>query len=528
MRSYYAHLGTTVPTSTATPIAPRPTLRSSALFPVLQRQGISSRVLFMGYWLLKRRIHEVTCIVTLRAEDGSMLSRTTMTITTAKAFSIELADQLAHSGQARDADFSGSLEIEFFAAHDLVFPYPAVVVNYYGPHFSSVVHSAQRTYNDFEDKEKNSQTDVPESGFNIYADGQQEPFVSLINGPVAAEASSLSLQFINHAQKVLSERIPLGPLAPYQTVFIYPARSLPLEEFLEGQPGACKAKFHLDWVFPRLIVGNIHRHIPAITITHTYYDCSNACSPADYWLPSEPGWHAASLMIPALVSDNYFSNAYFYAIYSPSTFAVDVEIYDAAGTLLGSVPDAVTVKAPHEHYHCIELKKICRSLKIASTAPLGARLIARPLEGSRLPARVKIGIDVGIEGYQSPCNICANLHPFNPSLETKPLSFRWSPVLADQPKALFWMMNSSPFIDYRREAEIHFTFFRESDEETLKRTVILPPNGFMELDANGDPELKAFFQGKVGWLSATTSNPYTTCYYFAEHDSGVVGGDHGF
>lgn len=528
MRSYYAHLGTSVSISSIAPIAARPVLRTSAIFPVLQSPGISSRVLFMGYWMLKRNIRELAAIVTLRAATGTIISRANMMITEAKSYSIELGDQLTLGGLSPDADFSGSMEVEFFSVHNLFFPFPAVVINYYGPKFSTVVHSAQRTYNDFEDMARNSETSVPESGFNIYTDKEREPFISLINGPVGTEASTVELQFINYEQKTLDEEIPIGPLAPYETAFIYPARTSPLEKFLGGHPGAGKIKFRVNWIFPRLLVGNIHKNVPAVTITHTYYDCSQAYSSSDYWRPSEPGWHPASLMIPAIVSGNHFTNVYFYAIYSPSVLTVDIEIYNAEGVLLGAKKDVALIEAPKERYHCLMLKEICRELNIATNRGLSARVIARPVGESRLPARIKIGIDVGIEGFQTPCNICANLQPFNPALEAKPMSFRWSPILADQPGSSFWMMNSSPAVDYKQSAEINLTFYRKSDTETVKRTLTLGPQCFFAVSADQDFELKAFFQGSAGWVTATTTSPFTTCYYFAENASGVVGGDHGF
>jgi hypothetical protein len=495
---------------------------------VLQSPGISSRILFMGYWMLKRNIHELACIVTLRTSTGTVISRSNMMITEAKSYVVELADQLQLGGLSPDSEFFGSMEIEFFSVHNLVFPFPAVVINYYGPKFCTVVHSAQRTYNDFEDMARNSETNVPESGFNIYADGEREPFISLINGPLGLKASSMQLHFVNHAQKVFQKEIAIKPLAPYETSFIYPARVYPLEKFLDGHPGAGKIKFHVNWIFPRLLVGNLHKDIPAVTITHTYYDCSQACADSDYWQSVQEGWYPASLMIPVIVSGNHFTNIYFYTIYSPSTFSIDLEIYNSQGNLLGTKKDAALVEAPLENYHCLKLKEICQELNIATDKELGARIIARPVNDSRLPARIKIGIDVGIEGFQTPCNICANLHPFNPALENKPLSFRWSPILADQPRSFFWMMNSSPAIDYKRWTDVNLTFFRENDGETIKRTLTLGPQCFFSIAPDQDAELKAFFQGSVGWVTAVTTSPYSTCYYFAENNSGVVGGDHGF
>lgn len=526
MRSYYAHLSTTAPAEGA--IAPRPTFRSSAIFPVMQTAGISSRILFMGYWMLKRNIKEIACVITLRDLKGTILARHTQMIVEAKTYRIELADELERSGKKRFSDFDGSLEVEFFSTQNLFFPFPAVVINYYGPNFSTVVHTAQRVYNDYEDKIRNSDTAVPESGFNIYADEDIEPFIALINGCTKVENSTLRLQMVNHEQEVMECTIDLGPLSPYETKWIYPARHCELKRFLEGRPGAAKIHFNVDWIFPRLVVGNIHHSIPALSITHTYYDCSVAMKDSDYWRPVEDGWYAASLMVPGEVASDHFTNVYFYPIYSPSTFAVDAEIYDTQGKRLGRVVDVAKITAPHLQVHRIPVKTLFKDFLPKGIQECALRLIARPLNGSRMPSRIKIGFDIGSTDENAPCNICTNLQPFNPPLENKPQTFRWSPVLADQPFATLWIMNSSPAIDYKRTADVTVTFYRESDNKTLVRNFTLNPHGFVTMRIDSDEELRSFFQGQVGWMTATSSNAYMSTYYFTESSVGVVGGDHGF
>lgn len=527
MRSYYAHLETAAPSS-KTGLAPRPTFRSSAIFPVMQASGISSRILFMGYWILKRNIREIAAVITLRDTSGIVLARTNLIIQEAKTFRIELADELANCGNSRDSDFTGSMEIEFFSTQNLVFPFPAVVINYYGPHFSTVVHTAQRVYNDFDDMKKNSQTAVPESGFNIYADDNREPFIGLINGSLPVENSTLRMEFFNNMQDSLDCTLNLRILMPYETRILYPARYFNLQNFLNGKPGTAKIHFQVNWIFPRLIVGNIHDKIPAVTITHTYYDCSHAESNSDYWQAADPAWYPAALMVPVAIAKNHFTNVYFYPIYSPGTFAVDVEIYDKGGKLLASKQNTLIIASKQPQFHCIPFASLCDSFGISKDKDYAARIIARPVDGSRFPARIKLGLDIGIQEMQTPCNICTNLQPFNPALETKPSSFRWAPVLADQDTATVWIMNSSPAVVHHRPANVEMTFFRENDAKTLKRNISIAPNAFVILHVNEDQELKEFFSGAIGWMTAITTNPYTSIYYFAESSAGVTGGDHGF
>lgn len=530
MRSYYAHLETSAVSSAAPKaIASKPVFRSSAIFPMIKRPGIHSRILFMGYWILKRNIKEIAAVITLRSAEGKLLSRTTLSIQEAKTYRVELDDQLVNAGLSLDEPFIGSLEIEFYSTVNLFFPYPAAVVNYYGEHFSSVVHTAQRTYNDFDDMRNNSATRVPESGFNIYADENQEPFFGMVNGGEELPQTKLKMIFYNEAKEVLEQELDLGVTKPYQTRIVYPARVVPqLRQFLNGKVGAAKIQFDLKWVFPRLLVGNIDHTIPAITITHTYYDCSAATADSDYWRQSEPQWYPASLMVPVTISGQEFTNIYFYPIYSPSEFPVDVEFYNSQGKILGSKKNILLIKSPSGEYYQLPLKKIAKELSIETERALAVRIIAREQEGRRIPSRIKLGLDMGYKLEHMPCNICTNLQPFNPSLDTKPFSFKWAPILADQPGSTFWVMNSAPTIDYKKIDTVELTFFREKDASIIKRQITVKPQGFVVVDVSNDEELLEFFSGEVGWVTALTTNPYTTTWYFTRNESGVVGGDHGF
>lgn len=520
MRSYYAHLETTA----AKTITQKPVLRTSAIFPVMQRTGMTSRLLFLGYWILKRHIKEIAMVVTLRNLQGQVLFRDLSTITEAKTFRIELTDCLKQTELAPNADFDGSLEVEFFSTQNLVFPYPAVTVNYYGPSFSSVVHTAQRTYNDFEDMQRNSESNVPECGFNIYADANREPVIGLVNGPEEAAAQIFEIMLYNLHGETLSLNIPMERLAPYQTTWIYPARLCKLEDFLKGESGTAKLKFHVNWIFPRLLVGNIQSSPPGFVITHSYYDTSHSTSDRDYWLTPEPGWFTASLMLPLDLTQGLNTSVYFYPIYSPGAFAIHVEVYDRHGRLLKK--DKEGIRLGNGGFHRLDLGAFCENLSREDF--LGVRLLAVPLEENRLPARVKVAIDIGHPEQALPCNICTNLQPYVPGWQQKPSTFRWGPVLADQPLAKVWIMNSSPQDPYNKETKVTITFFHEQDSQTLVRELSIPPQGFIVINPKEDPELDTFFNNTVGWFTAIADNPYTTTYYFAESAAGIVGGDHGY
>ena len=147
-------------------ILKKPILRSSAIFPVIHNEFYSSSIHFLGYWLLKRNIPEVTLIITLRNDIGNTLLRKTEIIDSAKAFSINL-DEILQELNLKTSIFIGSIETEFHTTRDMVFPYPALVLEYKNEKFNTCVHTLGRIYNDFEDLKENSSTLVPETGFDI-------------------------------------------------------------------------------------------------------------------------------------------------------------------------------------------------------------------------------------------------------------------------------------------------------------------------------------------------------------------------
>ena len=75
MKSYYSHLQSTMEFGEERTITKKPILRSSGVFPVIHNHHYSTSIHFLGYWLLKRKIPEVTLTVTLRDQSGKTVLR---------------------------------------------------------------------------------------------------------------------------------------------------------------------------------------------------------------------------------------------------------------------------------------------------------------------------------------------------------------------------------------------------------------------------------------------------------------------
>lgn len=509
MRSYYEHLQTT------TQAEKLPTLRSSSLFPAFQGPEIFTRILFLSYWQLKRHIPELLCKVFVRNEKGDLIKQVEFPVQEVRAYQISLEDFV-------EGSFTGTIETEFHATCDLVFPYPATVINYFGPSFCTFVHTAQRTYNNEQDAKVNSVSHVPESGFNIYSNDNCIPFIAMINGDRKMPSQIMKSSFYNQQGEKIEKNIPLEPFHPFEIRVIHPSEFLDLNSFLSKKAGTCKLDFRLSDVFPRLIAGNQLKNPQVTSITHTYYDCSGAEDSSNFWKPQDPDWQEASLMLP-LLGGNLTTFLDFYPVFSPSPFTIDLEVYDEKGNLLKNQENLISFKEGYDKF-----QRVCLNEHFSSKENLSARLIARSLSGKPIPARIKIAIDIGSQTRGLPCNICTNFQPYVPAFTHKKSSFKWAPLLADQPRAWAIIMHSSPAKNLKENGEIQLSFYRQQDTAYLQRKISLPPHGHYTIDLQKDTELAKFFQGKPGWFTALTTNPYTTLYYFAENPSGAVGGDHGF
>jgi hypothetical protein len=506
----------------------KPVFRSSAIFPAFRMPGVRTRLLFLGYWMVKRRIAQVHLVVTLRSQQGDLLHRHNRPITEPKAYRIELDDLLRELPLPEGSDFVGSVEVEFFAADDLIFTYPAVVVNYYGPTFSSVVHTSQRVFNDAEDRSHNLEKTVPEAGFTLYADMDREPFFTFINGFEEVKNGKVRMRFYNDRYEVLEHEMTVDRLRPYETTVVRPCDHVDLYGFLKGRPGTAKIEFDVSWVFPRVVSGNYQFSLQALSVTHTYYDCTEAADSVDYWREAEPGWLPASLMLPLALQGGRSTNITFYPIYSPSKMDIGVEIYSGAGELLAAEPRLMRLASPDASLHVVSLRELCQKHGVDTGQPLGAKLVASPADGSRLPARIKIGLDYGLKPDVLPCNICKTMDVFNPATEGKPRSFHWAPVMADCGDSAIYAVNGGPRAAYARDVRLELTFYREQDTATLVRSLRLAPNGTAVVRLSEDGELQDFMGGKIGWYTAVADNPYVNTYYVAENSTGAIGGDHDF
>ena len=176
MKSYHSHLASTT-IQKSLKIKRNKVLRSSAIFPFMINKDMDTNILFMGYWLLKRNLLSIDLKIKIRLQNGKLILKKIKKIKSIKAFKISVKKILGK--KFLKETIIGSIELEIFSKKDMVYPYPALVVNFEGKKSSSVVHTCGRIYNNKNDLKQNNEFIVPETGIDILPNKNFSPFFFL-------------------------------------------------------------------------------------------------------------------------------------------------------------------------------------------------------------------------------------------------------------------------------------------------------------------------------------------------------------
>jgi len=333
MKSYAQHLKSVRSFGEDLPQNYKPTMRSSAVFPLIISKGkLDSIYTFMGYWLRKRNIQVVTALLTVRDEKGEKLSVKSQEIRSSKSFVFRGTKLL--KGIDIGKLFFGSLEIEIFSAIDMVFPYPAITFAFEGVRGLTFVHTCGRIYNDFDDLEQNTEQLVPETGFDVFLSKEANPFFAFVNGPIPIDSAAYTIEVIDTQGNTRTFRRTLRDVPKYGLGWIRIFESIEERNGLTGDKVTAKVYHNFQGFFPRFVAGNVYQDYDDISLTHSFYDNSVDTSPhAIYQNPSPSEFFDSVVAIPL---DNNFDEVEL-AIYpnlamSPSKLCF--ELFDQDGVLI--------------------------------------------------------------------------------------------------------------------------------------------------------------------------------------------------
>jgi hypothetical protein len=521
MKSYSKHLTSTRSYGEAKGPEYRPTMRSSAVFPLLHKPNrLASIYTFMGYWLRKRNIPLVTALITVRNKDGEKVSVQSVEVTEVKSFEISSSDLLENPIE----EFTGSAEFEIFSAVDMVFPYPAITLAFKGVNGLTFVHTCGRIYNDFDDLNTNSEQSVRETGFDLYIGKDYSPFFSFVNGPIAIENETIELEYINQNGDQTTQALEIENVSPYGLGWInlnLDNNTGPIDKLAKH---CVKVKHNFKGFFPRFMAGNVMRDFEDISLTHSYYDTSNdSTKGAVYKNPNPDDYEDSVLAIPF---DKEFSSIELaiYPNFANSPVTLSFELFSSSGQRVSSKESQIVVGTISDKLAYVDFIEMF-SEHINSTPKGMVRMIC--LGNGSVPTRMKFGLNLCKPSTNAnlPSNVCFNTQVPNEKLILKPGTFRWCTVF-DARSQKIYLHNTSFVKTGFNDALIEAEVYRSSDSKSLTWSFNLPYNGTIDILEDHAEAVDNFLRGDIGWAAFTCSSPFVSGFYITDLGKGVIGADH--
>ena len=392
-----------------------PVFRASALFYALCGKDITTRISFLNYWREKNGNADVSVMLTVRDEQG--LKR--------KRFYTPLVDMTydfdLRSFVDEGEEFRGSMELEAFSAEDLKFQFPGVSVFYQTARGVSYVHTGQRVYNGAEDRARGAELNPWQTGFEINAE-QFEPFIFIVNGPIAYAGGEVDFIVLNARRHELHRRVKMQALPPYGTLDLRLKSIEGVEQFLGGEAGLCKVDLKLTDVHLRLGVGNGLKDCSWFSITHSYFDATDH---DDYFDTSDLDAHVRPAFIPFVLVDSLDVDLLLYPIYARSSMRLRLQGFDAEGSercdlLLDDY------RTPEDGMRRLAIRELLAERSVPATA--GLYVLQFDAEGHKLPARITYGLNYHTADKLG-TNISASAY-LSKTWGAGKRAWKWGPVVA--------------------------------------------------------------------------------------------------
>ena len=222
--------------------------RSSTIFYFKKSKHFSTTINYMNYWPIKMSM-EVMVIASLRNMEGKLISRERVNFGNGMVVN--------YSPKINSEVFEGSLEMEAFAANNLLIPFIAMLVIYESEESVSMVHGYTRNYSPHEIEEGKTITFGEEGGLVTRDNNEIRSFIICHNGITTQDAQEATMWMANYQNEIIKTKFKIPKLNPYQTHKIYPREHFDvLVNFLDSRPGNCAISFELSGGFTRALVGN--------------------------------------------------------------------------------------------------------------------------------------------------------------------------------------------------------------------------------------------------------------------------------
>ena len=493
--------------------------RSSAIFPIFINQYIDCKITFLSYWMIKKKIPEITCVYTVRSNTGEPIYKKNFLIICTKSYEISFRETMGIK------NFKGSVEIEFFSSKNLIFPYPAVIINYIGNDSNAYVHSCGRIYNNYQDKIENNKMIVPESGFDILPDKIFKPFFSFVNGGEFLKNEKIVLHLINCNGKKLIKKIILDKIKPYETKFIF---FLKAEEkkFFKGKRGTVRIIHNFKNFYPRFLSGNFTLKEDKVSLTHSYYDLSFLKNADEKWInPNKEIFYNPIVVFPFINKGNSLNEISIYPnFYRYSDINLNAELIDKNGKILIN-KKVLKISTKVKKIINLNFNKIFNEYEFEDNNSYFVRIFLN--NHSSLPSRFKVSYNLSVGDDKPSANICFNAILPNKFIFKKKSTFKWCAII--NPNTSFICLSNINFIKKKIfNAKIKMTIYSDNEKKKIVRHLKISNNGNLLLSFRNDEPVKKILKENTGWATFESDSPFLNGFYFDSNDNKFFAGDHLF
>ena len=487
--------------------------RSSAIFPFIINKSLDVKILFLSYWLLKRKIADILCKITIRNLSGKLIFQEKCEINYIKSF-IFSAKQIIKKNKLNVS--SGSIEVEFFSETNLVFPYPAVIVNFESNNCSSLVHTCGRTFNNEHDFKRNTKFLVPESGFDILPNNKLKPFFSFVNGNKELINQKLELVILNQYNEKIKKIIKIKAIKPYETKFFF-FLSRKEKAFLKNKKGIVTIKHSIRNFFPRFMCGNFH----------TDNLSKNSHKSSNLWKnPNPQKYYDGVVSIPVFFHEKRYTELAIYPNIFKKNFFIRFELFNGKKRFKLKKKIRIDKKFKSPTYLNISEMVLAEVKNIDKNKTYILKIIC---EGNKIvPSRVKFGLNIGQKKSSNiSSNVCFNIVvPIN-NFEKKLRAFKWGPILPKK-NYEFFLSNTSYLRKKFKKANIEIKFWSIKKDSYISKKISVSDNDFYRFNLKENVKIFNFLKNKPGWFTVESDNPFVSGFFMNFGNSGIVGADHFF
>lgn len=493
--------------------------RASAIFPIFDRSRYANNLTFLNHWLVKRGIPEIAARHTIRDADGTRLGQVYAVIDQPKAYSVDLEDVM----QAADIDDTletGSWEVEYFSARNMFIPYPAVVQNVHNDSFVNQVHAYARVLNDYDEERAVNQVKVSEASIDVAIDDTHDTFVTVINGPVAADERPLSFRLTDREGR--AETREIGYTAqPFET------RTISLGDLFGPGLGPVNKDRSLtvdqpsfDLFYSRLFAGIVRRDgDQPLSANHSYYDNSGF---PEYFDADPDRARQANMTLPLI--DGLPLTVRLYPIVSPADIDLHATFYDNAGRRTGEARDLAHLSADGG----TGIVDLCLSALPDAAGAASVDFYATA-PGGKVPTRITLQVCYGRDGALA-TSINLSMHSPYVFVPEHKVGLNWMAVCGlPEIENRIAICHTAPVPD-SDEHHVRATLYRDADGETLTADLTLSGHaGYgLELDRLM-PGYKEFLGGRNGFIYLESKSPFLRSLSIQTHAAtGHSAGEHSF